>query len=417
MAITTEDNRTDELTTDGVETDFDFDMHIHHESEVQVWYEPAGGRYNSLLLYTNYGVVFTDDGGTVSTDGYSAPLGAGKLLIIRHLEITQQTNWLYNDNHTGQQHQDDFDRTVMRDLQIQEQLDRCVGFAIHSSTRDITFPEPEANYLVGWNAAGDDLTNISPPEAGAAIPVVLNDLDDVVIAAPVNGDLLRYDGIKWTNDLAGAVTYTSITIAGNTLDTTEWSVLDGVTADMVIDWTNATENLLTTGSITGGSLIAKSIFGSMTITSNSITNDVGDISFGDETVSGTGALSFGSITGTSLITASDIGIAADTDLLQLAANHLTTNGYLTVNSGTVNAALSLTSTDSTVLIRMADDTTTPADPLAIARVGNDLRFFSGDDSVGAGTSILRLEISSAGDFDFKEGTAKIKRILAGGIAA
>lgn len=228
MAVTTENNRTDELITDGVVEEFDFSMLIFDKSEVEVYYKPDDGRYNSLLLDTNYGVTFTEDGGTVSTNGYSAPLAAGKLLIIRHLELTQQTNWLYNDNHTEQTHQDDFDRAVMRDLQIQGELNRCPKFPIHSSTKDITFPEPQVGYLIGWNSAGDNLTNISPPAAAGAITAILNDLDDVIIAAPINGDLLRYNGTEWTNDLAGAVTYTSITIAGNTLDTNEWSNLDGV---------------------------------------------------------------------------------------------------------------------------------------------------------------------------------------------
>jgi hypothetical protein len=46
---------------------------------------------------------------------------------------------------------------------------------------------------------------------------------------------------------AGAITGTSFIIGANTLDTTEWSLLDGVTANKLIDWTAASENLYTTG--------------------------------------------------------------------------------------------------------------------------------------------------------------------------
>jgi hypothetical protein len=215
MAITTEKNRMAEASTDGVVTDFDFDLLIHAASELQVWYvwyKVTDGGYGLLTLNTDYGVTFTEAGGTVSTDGFRAPLAAGTLLIIRHLDITQQTNWLYNDNHTGQQHQDDFDRAVMRDLQIQDVLDRVVTLAIHSSTTGIILPEPDANMILGWNAAGTNLANISPSALAVLIseeielgdvPENLTDLSDVTIASPVANDVLRYIGGMWCNKPAG----------------------------------------------------------------------------------------------------------------------------------------------------------------------------------------------------------------------
>ena len=208
MSITTETNRTAELTTDGAETDFDFSLLIHDESELQVLYKVTDGSYSQLTLNTDYGVVFTEYGGTVSTNGYIAPLAAGTLLIIRHIALTQQTNWLYNDNHSGTQHQDDFDRSVMRDLQMQEELDRCPKFLLSSSTTGIGFPEPDANQIIGWNAAGTNLTNISPAALAVLIaediiagevPTELTDLTDVTIDVPVAGNVLRYDGGQWTN--------------------------------------------------------------------------------------------------------------------------------------------------------------------------------------------------------------------------
>lgn len=277
MSVTTETNRTAELVTDGIETDFDFDLVIHHKSWLQVWYQPTGGRYNSLLLDTNYSVIFTERGGTVSTDGYSAPLPAGKLLIIRKPPLTMQTGWLYNDNHTGQQHQDDFDHRSMGEIWLQEQIIRCPKFPIHSDTKDISFPEPQVGYLIGWNSAGDDLTNISPPAAAEDVPSVLNDLDDVTIDAPVNGDILRYNGTVWTNDLAGAVTFTSITIAGNTLDTNEWSNLDGLDQSLATG-DNVVFNNITGAVITGASFAT----GTLTLADGSITDSGGTIDFDNE---------------------------------------------------------------------------------------------------------------------------------------
>lgn len=159
MAITSETNRTAELATNSSETEFDFPMLIHDESELLVFYKTTGGTYSQIVLNTNYTVEFGESGGTVTTIGDDSPYAEGSILIIRHLPITQQTNWMYNDNHTEQTHQDDFDRAAMRDLQIQEQLDRCPGFSITSSTKNIEFPEPSADKLIGWSSESDELEN------------------------------------------------------------------------------------------------------------------------------------------------------------------------------------------------------------------------------------------------------------------
>lgn len=191
MAVTTETNRTAELTTNGVVEDFDFAMLIHAASEVQVWYKPTGGTYSQLTLNTDYGIVFTEDGGTVSTNGYTAPLAAGKLLIIRWIPLTQQTNWLYLDNHSEPQHQDDFDRASIRPIQIWEYLRRALKFAIHSTTKDIAFPEPESDKYLRWNETGTELTNVEN--------ITLEELDAVVTAL-ASGDILRFNGTNFVNE-------------------------------------------------------------------------------------------------------------------------------------------------------------------------------------------------------------------------
>ena len=218
MAITTETNRTDELTTDGVETDFDFALLIHDESWLQVKYKAdAGGDYTDLVLDTDYGVVFTESGGTVSTEGYRVPLADGKLLIIRRPPLTEKTNWLYNDNHTEQTHQNDFDHRSMCDIWLLEQLDRCPKFPIHSDTVDITFPEPVANEIIGWNAGGTDLTNmsisaiavlVSAEIIAGDVPENLDDLADVD-AVQVNGNFIVADGTNWVSE-SGATARTSL---------------------------------------------------------------------------------------------------------------------------------------------------------------------------------------------------------------
>ncbi len=196
MAVVTEENRV-ELTTDEVVVEFDFDMLIYDESELLVYFKATGGSYAQLTLNTDYGVVFTEFGGTVSTSGFTAPLVAGTILIIRHIPDTNQTNWLYNDKHAETQHQNDFDKAVIRILQLLEQLERAPQFAIHSSTTGIRFPEPVANQIIGWDGAGTNLENKTPGTGGGSEVVNFDDLEDVDVDDPTIGDMVQWDGSSW----------------------------------------------------------------------------------------------------------------------------------------------------------------------------------------------------------------------------
>ena len=183
MSILTEKNRMTAATTDGSETEFDFDIQIDAADELQVWHKETGLNYYRLTLNTDYGVTFTESGGVVSTDGFRAPLVAGTLLLIRHIDITQETDWVFNDNHTGPQHESDFDRSVTRDLQQQEELDRCPKFLTTSGTTEITMPEPEAASFITWNTDGDDLTNTTISEIASEVASVLDNYEVGVVGS------------------------------------------------------------------------------------------------------------------------------------------------------------------------------------------------------------------------------------------
>ena len=216
MSVVSEINRTAELTTDGSETDYDFGMLIYDESELLVYFKATGGSFALLTLNSDYGVIFTEYGGTVSTSGFIAPLVAGTLLIIRHIPDTQQASWLYLDGHSEVQHQNDFDRAVIRILQLLEQISRAPQFAIHSSTTGITFPEPVSNLLVGWNAGATDLENKTPDALG--LTAAFDDLSDVDVDAPTDGDMVRYDSGTgtWVKVAYAALSYFELLKAGNT---------------------------------------------------------------------------------------------------------------------------------------------------------------------------------------------------------
>jgi len=102
----------------------------------------------------------------------------------------------------------------------------------------------------------------------------------------------------------------------------------------------------------------------------------------------------------SLITGGNIGITGHTDIIQLTYdgeyNVTTINGYLTINSGPLNTSFQLISTDPVAAISMKDSGTTAANPTAIAKVGDDLILYSGNDGVGGGSSEERIRLYSSG---------------------
>ena len=174
MTVKTEKNRMAAYATDGVVVDFDFDFEIYEEAQVEVWYHATGDSYDQLTLNTDFGVTFGDGAGTVTTDGYRAPLPAGALLLIRNLNILSETDWFNNDSHSERQHQADIDRACMVDLQQQEELDRCPKLTKTSGTTDITVPEPEADRLLSWDEDGDDLKNITLAELATYVASLLS---------------------------------------------------------------------------------------------------------------------------------------------------------------------------------------------------------------------------------------------------
>lgn len=164
MSVVSEKNRMAAYATDGVVVEFDFDLEIYAEGQIEVWYHATGDSYDQLTLNTDFGVTFGDGVGTITTDGYRNPLPTGSLLLIRHFDILSETNWFNNDSHSETQHQQDFDRNCMIDLQQQEEIDRSLKFARTSSTKDITVAEPAADNIISWNGDGDDLKNITLAE-------------------------------------------------------------------------------------------------------------------------------------------------------------------------------------------------------------------------------------------------------------
>ena len=114
----------------------------------------------TLVLTTNYTVsgVGVATGGNVTT--VSTYANTHKIIIRRLLPLTQGINLVENDPSSAGTSEDSLDKSVMRDQQLQEQLDRAI-LQDTSNVSSITFPSPTANELIGWDPTGVFLVNSS----------------------------------------------------------------------------------------------------------------------------------------------------------------------------------------------------------------------------------------------------------------
>ena len=92
------------------------------------------------------------------------------LIILRRLPFTQAITITDYSSTTAATWEEAFDRACMIEQQLQEQLNRSFLQDVTQTTQ-LTFPIPEALYLIGWNSAGTGLENkypINPNDVAAA---------------------------------------------------------------------------------------------------------------------------------------------------------------------------------------------------------------------------------------------------------
>ena len=113
----------------------------------------------SLNNYQLTGAVLPGDFHTnVVFNAGSIPAATSKVIIIRILPLTQTLNLTAGNFNVGNINKA-FDRVVAMIQQLDEKLSRAPLLSITEQEAQITLPDPEAETLLQWNAAGDDLQN------------------------------------------------------------------------------------------------------------------------------------------------------------------------------------------------------------------------------------------------------------------
>lgn len=153
----------------GVKTDFDFSFKVYETDQLLVYkVVKATGVPTLQTLDDDYTVTLNSDsaGGTVSYD--VAPTALEESFIISSFAIVQETDIPDRGALRESQIENSLDLLTLLIRQLQEIIDRCVKFAVTSTSSDIEMPEPEAGKIPGWNDDADGMENYDNPAVAMA---------------------------------------------------------------------------------------------------------------------------------------------------------------------------------------------------------------------------------------------------------
>ncbi|MFH1092110.1 MAG: carbohydrate binding domain-containing protein [Pseudomonadota bacterium] len=144
----------------GASTTFAYNFKIFDENDLTVILTDSSGAETTKTVNTDYTVsgVGLDAGGNVVCTSF-IPATGETLTILRELDLVQETDLMPNDPLPAETLEEVFDRALMISQQLNEALSRSLQLKKSSSFSDLGLPDPDANKLLSWNAAGDDLEN------------------------------------------------------------------------------------------------------------------------------------------------------------------------------------------------------------------------------------------------------------------
>lgn len=164
MTVPSTARRAGPFLGNGVTTSFPFTFKTFAAADLRVIKTSTIGVESVLVLASDYTVSLNPDqdtspGGTITYPVSGSPLATGeKLTMLSQLAYEQTTDLLGGGAFNARVIEDTFDRTVIQTQQLLELIDRCVTVPV-SSGASAALPTPEALQVLGWNAAGDALTN------------------------------------------------------------------------------------------------------------------------------------------------------------------------------------------------------------------------------------------------------------------
>lgn len=140
---------------------FAFTFGVSATSEVKVIKTDAAGVETVLTETTHYSVSATNNdyssGGTVTT--VSTYATGNKITIERDVPITQESAYTEGMATLYGSFEEGLDKLTRIAQQQQEEITRIPKMKASTAYSNITFPDPSASKVIGWNSLGTDLEN------------------------------------------------------------------------------------------------------------------------------------------------------------------------------------------------------------------------------------------------------------------
>ncbi|WP_319761034.1 LamG-like jellyroll fold domain-containing protein [Maridesulfovibrio sp.] len=129
---------------DGVQNLFDFNFRIFSTEDLCAVVRDSEGTEKKLVHGTDFKLIFGIgmDSGKVQYPVSGDPLSVGEsITLYREISYTQELELVENDAFSVQLLNEAFDRGVMRDQQLQEQMDRALKYEISTSAEERLSPQ------------------------------------------------------------------------------------------------------------------------------------------------------------------------------------------------------------------------------------------------------------------------------------
>ena len=187
MTVSTTTNR-EIYDGNGITTVFSYPFRIVDQTHLKVYLKDALGNLTLQVLGSDYTVSGVGDAlGGEFTMAVAPPSGvSGNVIVLRDVPFTQLADYTENDDFPAETHERALDLLTMLTQQLNDALLRSLLLPVSSGISGLTLPDPTANYLLGWNSAGDDLENKVPASIAPAVvvsPFIATLIDDVDAAA------------------------------------------------------------------------------------------------------------------------------------------------------------------------------------------------------------------------------------------
>ena len=161
MTISTQTFRFSYVSTGG--TTYAYTNKILSENDLTVYVDDV-----LQTLSTHYTVSGVGEAAGGNVVFLVAPAAASVVLITKDgVEFTQETDYVENDAFPAESHENALDKLTNIAQKIWDYTRRAIKLPITSSLTDLELPTPEANKVIGWNAAADKLQNLALTGFGA----------------------------------------------------------------------------------------------------------------------------------------------------------------------------------------------------------------------------------------------------------